>query len=81
MAIIVVQSGPGPGAGGPSTLPNVMDNGHSRNLKTCDHVVVDGVWVIDAGHTMYGPHPYGREKLSIGRTTKKFNLEKLTNLG
>jgi hypothetical protein len=58
--------GPQPNATGPSVIPTVIEHFPTRSnpnglfprpLHLCDHIVVTGVWVIDAGHTMYGPYP------------------------
>jgi hypothetical protein len=36
--------------GGP---PSVLENGQAREVKTCDHIRVRGLYVIDYSHTMY----------------------------
>ena len=51
--------GPKPGSAGPALIPNVLDNGHIRPVRVCDHISVsrisvDDVRAIDAGHMSSG---------------------------
>jgi hypothetical protein len=48
------DSGPGPTDN--QKLPLVTDNGVTRSVMKCDHILVRGLYVIDHGHTMYGSY-------------------------